>query len=144
MADARRSSLPASHAVHMPGTQAGDRRVPALTGAVRESPSPGCRVLKECKSSADKTMAVQRWVSSLNHPALLRRAIASYQESLVCMAVTGLYSTGCPKQLWMVLFPGHGCPQMNTHRYSDGTSPLGATRHSSLRKPLRATCKAGT
>lgn len=35
VANAKRSSLPASHAVHVPGTQADDRRVPAPRGVVR-------------------------------------------------------------------------------------------------------------
>lgn len=35
VANARRSSLPASHAVRMPGTQAADGRMPAPRGAVR-------------------------------------------------------------------------------------------------------------
>lgn len=51
----------------------------------------------------------------------------------VCMAVTGLYSTGCPKQLWMVLVPGYCHPQKIPIVTVMADSPLGARRHSSLR-----------
>lgn len=49
------------------------------------------------------------------------------------MAVTGLYSTGCPKQLWMVLFPGHCHPQKIPIVTLMVHSSLDARRHSSLR-----------
>lgn len=63
--NAGRSSLPASRAAHMPGTQAGDRRVPAPRGGVRESPV----LAEECRRRSAKVQLTKQWLFRDGSPA---------------------------------------------------------------------------
>lgn len=114
------------------------------SGRWQKGASPaGCGEIKPWLRSAEGGVQKFSWQNSGCSAMGLQPELASCAEAChsklprepVCMAVTGLYSAGCPKQLWMVLFPALPFPE-DTSCYSHGTL---ASRCQKAQQPKKQT-----